>query len=153
MSTGMKDRKKLFDQNSAVDLRMVIGLNRSVNLLGRRAGQIFRKHGLTTMQFAVLEALYHKSDLRIGEIIEKVLTTGGNMTVVINNLEKQQLVHKRCAPTDSRAFVISLTESGRARLEAVFPEYLEDMQKTMSVLSDDEKTAVVKALRKLCNQP
>lgn len=148
----MENNKRLFGQESVMDLRMVIGLNRSTNLLGRRAGQIFRKHGLTTMQFAVLEALYHKGDLKIGEIIEKVLTTGGNMTVVINNLAREGLVEKHPAPTDSRAFVISLTESGRARLEAVFPEYLIDMQKTMSALTDDEKRTVVKALKKLSGQ-
>jgi len=148
----MDDKKALFGQESVIDLRMVIGLNRSTNLLGRRAGPIFRKHGLTTMQFAVLEALYHKGDLKIGEIIEKVLTTSGNMTVVINNLEREGLVDKRPAPTDSRAFIISLTESGRARMEAVFPEYLADMRNTMSALTDDEKQAVVLALKKLCGQ-
>lgn len=48
--------------------------------------------GLTAAQFGVLEILYHKGNLRIGEILEGTLSTGGNMTVVIENLEKTGFV-------------------------------------------------------------
>lgn len=147
----MREQKRLFDKACIPDLRLVIRLNRSANLLNRKAGVIFRAHGLTTMQFAVLEALYHKGDMQIGEILESILATGGNMTVVINNLEKDGLVKKRCNPKDHRAFVVSLTDAGRRRIEAVFPEYLDDMRTTMDALTKEEKEAVSKALKKLYN--
>lgn len=145
----MGEQKRLFDKNCIPDLRLVIRLNRSANLLNRKAGAIFRAHGLTTMQFAVLEALYHKGDMQIGQIIGSVLATSGNMTVVINNLEKEGLVKKHCNPKDNRAFIVSLTDAGRRRIEAVFPKYLNDMRATMSVLTKEEKEAVAKALKKL----
>ena len=49
---------------------------------------------LTIAQFAVLEVLYTHRQLTIGEIIKKNLTTSGNMTVVINNLEKRIILKK-----------------------------------------------------------
>jgi len=39
-----------------------------------------------------MEALYHLGDLKICEIIEKTLSTSGNMTVVIRNLEKESYI-------------------------------------------------------------
>lgn len=59
--------------------------------------------GLTSSQFAVLEALYNKGDLKICEIIEKILTTSGNITVVIKNLEKEEFISKYPDPEDKRS--------------------------------------------------
>ncbi|NRT87461.1 DNA-binding MarR family transcriptional regulator [Clostridium beijerinckii] len=57
--------------------------------------------------------LYHKGDLRVSEILEKTLSTGGNMTVVIDNLAKDNLIERRPNPKDRRASLISLSEKGK----------------------------------------
>lgn len=148
----MKTKKmKLYDKEHILDLKTVIALNRATNHLNRRALAVFRKHGLTMMQFAVLEALYHKGSLKVGEIIEKILTTGGNMTVVLKNLAKDGLITKRIDPEDSRAMLISITDKGSRVMERVFPEYLADLRDFLETISDSEKknlVAVLKALRK-----
>ena len=145
-------REALYGPQHAQDLELVVVLNRAANLHNRHATEVFRKHGLTTMQFAVLEALYHKGDLKVGEIVEKILATGGNMTVVLNNLEREGMVVRCAHPQDSRSWLISITEKGKRKIEDIFPEYLEIIQTFFSVLPEEEKSAVVRSLKKLIGQ-
>ena len=144
----MKKRMSYGDSH-APNLKAVIALNRVTNNLNRRAATIFRSHGLTMMQFAVLEVLYHRGDLKIGEIIEKILSTGGNMTVVLKNLIKDGFVVKCADPADSRASVISITDEGRRKIEVLFPKYLEDLNDFMKGISADEKKMLISTLKVL----
>ena len=103
----MKVKTRLpYVEKHEVNLKAVIALNRATNHLNRRAYAVFRRHGLTMMQFAVLEVLYHRGDLTVGEIIQKILTTGGNMTVVLKNLVKEGLITRCVAPTDNRVAIV-----------------------------------------------
>ncbi len=142
-------RKRLYGKENNLDLKVVIALNRATNALNRRANGIFRSHGLTMMQFAVLEVLYHKGDLKIGQIIEKILSTGGNMTVVINNLEKEGMVKKLPDPSDSRASIVCITQKGAIKVEEIFPEHVSDIKAGFEHLSHEEKEALIKLLKKV----
>ena len=63
----MTTRKRiLYGPEHAQDLKMVIALSRAVNAHSKAALEVFRKYGLTTAQFAVLEVLFHKGPLKIG---------------------------------------------------------------------------------------
>jgi len=141
--------KKSYGEGNDLNLKTVIALSRTNNKMQKRSNTIFREASLTTMQFSVLEVLYHKGDLKIGEIIKKILATGGNMTVVINNLEKEKLIEKRPDPTDSRASVISITDKGKKIMEEIFPNHLQDLETFFSKISEDEKKNLIQILKKL----
>src|SRR4029077_12466185 len=62
--------------------------------LERAAGAAFayarvglEEEGLTLSQFAVLEALYHLGPLFLGDLARRILTSSGNLTLVIDNLQ------------------------------------------------------------------
>ena len=93
--------------------------------------------------------LYHKGDLRICEIIDKVFSTSGNITVVINNLEKDQLVEKYIDPEDKRATLIRITDKGKKKIEEIFPIHLQDLEDHFSSLTTDEKKLLRVLLKKL----
>lgn len=145
----MENKKISYGEESDLDLKLLIGIMRVGQSLHKRGSEIFKKGGLTTSQFAVLEILYHKGDLKIGEIMEKILSTGGNMTVVIKNLEKSKLIEKKCDPIDKRASLIHLTEEGRKKIEEIFPKNLEDLSVYMNVLTIEEKENLRLILKKL----
>lgn len=139
----------LYHQEDKLDLSILIALSRSTQMIQRRSATILKDSGLTITQFGVLEALYHKGDMTINEIIESLLSTSGNMTVVINNLEKEQLVNRYVNPKDRRSALISITEKGRSRVEAIFPPHLQDLKECFSVFSEDEKGQLLDLLKKL----
>lgn len=143
------EKKKEYGEKNSLNLKTIIALNRSNNLINKKSNTLFKSHGLTTMQFAVLEVLYHKGDLKIGEIIEKILATGGNMTVVIQNLLKEGMVEKHYAPDDQRASVIKITQKGKAKIEEIFPKHLELLETQLQVFSKEEKENLIQLLRKI----
>ena len=53
---------------------------------------------MTLTQFAVLEALYHLGPMSLSDIAQKVLTTGGNLTMVVGNLGKAGLAKRQQLP-------------------------------------------------------
>ena len=68
--------------------------------------------GLTISQFGVLEALHHKGPLCQRDIAVKILKSTGNITLVIDNLEKQGLVTRERTSEDRRYLTIRLTGQG-----------------------------------------
>lgn len=139
----------LYNQEDKIDLSILIALSRSTQTVQRRSAAILKDSGLTITQFGVLEALYHKGDMTINKIIERLLSTSGNMTVVINNLEKEQLVNRYVNPKDRRSTLIAITEKGRSRVKEIFPPHLLDLKECFSVYSEDEKEQLLDLLKKL----
>ena len=83
------------------------------------------------------------------EIIDVVLTTSGNMTVVIKNLEKNGLVARESNPKDKRSYVVSLTPKGRELIKSIFPKHMKILAKNLNVLSKAEKDNLLATLKKL----
>jgi len=138
-----------YGSGNELNLKLVIALSRSLQYLRKGESPQILDAGLTISQFSVLEALYHKGDLRICEIIEKTLSTGGNMTVVVNNLIKDGLVSRRQDPVDGRASVITLNEKGRNLIADLFPRHVKTIQSLMEGLNDEEKQQLLQLLKKL----
>ena len=144
----MEKIKKLINENY-LDLSTLIVFTRAEHSIHRKEYQTIKDHGLTAAQFGVLEALYVKGDLKIGQLIEKILTTSGNMTVVVRNLEKAGLVKKIEDPADKRSTIISLTDLGRKKIEEILPSHYQNIIDIFSVLSDEEKVQLKEILKKL----
>jgi len=138
-----------YGPENELNLKLVIGLSRSLQHIPKGESQQILDAGLTLSQFSVLEALYHKGGLRICEIIEKTLSTGGNMTVVVNNLIKDGLISRCKDPGDGRASVINLTEKGRNLIADLFPRHVDTIQSLMEGLNEDEKKQLLDLLKKL----
>lgn len=138
-----------YGQLNNLNLKVLVRLSRTTAEIHKRSSNIFGKGGLTTSQFAVLEALYHKGDLTINEIIESILSTSGNMTVVINNLEKDGMVERHINPNDKRSSLISITEKGKIKIEEIFPIHLKDLEANLQALSDEEKQILIDLLKKI----
>jgi len=134
---------------NSLNLRLLIALSRTNKKVLKRSAGIFTAGGLTTAQFAVLDVLYHKGSLSINQITQLVLSTGGNMTVVISNMEKNKLISRCVDPEDKRSNLISITEEGMHSFERIFPNHLKDLEKCFGPLSDEEKNILIALLKKI----
>jgi len=104
---------------------------------------------LTISQFGVLEALYHLGPLSQAEIAKKVLKSSGNITMVIDNLEKRGLVKRERKQDDRRFYSIQLTVSGNKLIAELFPRHAERIMKEMGALSPAEQEALGQLCRRL----
>lgn len=144
----MKNKYDYNEENS-INLKLVIALSRTNTSFSRALQSFLTEYGLTVAQFGVMEALYHLGPLQISDLIEKTLSTSGNMTVVIKNLEKEELVQRCVNDQDRRAFLISLTSKGKELIKPVFEAHLDVLSNFFERLDATEKATLIKLLRKL----
>jgi MarR family 2-MHQ and catechol resistance regulon transcriptional repressor len=104
---------------------------------------------LTLSQFGVLEALHHKGPLCQRDIAAKILKSTGNITMVIDNLEKRGLVRRERVSQDRRYLTVHLTEQGVGLVVRVFADVEASIVAEMSSLSGDEQDLLGKLCKKL----
>lgn len=131
-----------------IELKIFIGMSRALNKINRATNKIYKKYGLTSGQFAVLEALYHKGDLSVGEVQEKILTTSGNIPVIVRNLEKEGLLEKVRDEKDKRRFILRITKKGRALMDLVYPENEAIIVSMINTWSKEEQEQILKYMKK-----
>lgn len=145
----MENKPSKYGAVSELNLKLVVALHRTIQNDERSLSARLSEYDLTLSQFGVMEALYHKGPMKICEIIEKTLSTSGNMTVVIKNLEKRGYISRDRDDEDRRAFVIRLKEKGRTIIADVFPKHLDDLEAEFSNLNIEEKNQLLTLLKKL----
>lgn len=138
-----------WEKNSDIHLQII--LQKAVKSINNKIGKNFRDKGITVSQFSVLDVLYTKGEMRVCELIEKALSTSGNITVVIKNMEQKGWLYKKTCPTDKRAFPVGLTDEGKKLFESLLPEHRNEIKNTYSILSSEEKQELIRILRKFKN--
>lgn len=134
---------------SKIELSLVIALHRTNNKIDRKTSRLVGEYDLSLGQFGVLETLYHKGSLTVGQVQEKILSTVGTIPMIVSNLVKKGLI-KRCKDkNDKRKCILKLTKKGRDLIAIVFPKNEELILEEMNVLSQDEKETLLALLKKL----
>jgi DNA-binding MarR family transcriptional regulator len=77
------------------------------------------------------------------------LVTSGAITQRLDRLEERGLITRERSESDGRAVVVTLTEAGRAALDAALPDHLETERRLLTGLSDDDLDALAGLLRRL----
>ena len=79
--------------------------------------------GVTGPQYAILMAIAHMQDgAGVRSVARRLHVSGPFITAQVNMLVKAGLVAKHPNPEDGRAVILSMTDLGEARLEAIAPE-------------------------------
>lgn len=131
------------------ELKILIGLHRVTNAIDRQSARVVAEYDLTMGQFAVLEALYHKGDMTVGQVQEKILSSTGTMPLIIKNLVKRNFVEKTVRATDRRCSDLHLTEAGRRVIEQAYPKNEESIVHMMRAWNRQEKELMATLLKKL----
>ncbi|WP_310603390.1 MarR family winged helix-turn-helix transcriptional regulator [Anaerosporobacter sp.] len=144
----MKNIKNLLAENRTI-LSTAIAFGKAHRTTETVFDPTLSSNGLTPAQFGVLEALYSKGNLRIHELIDAVLTTSGNITVVLKNMERNSWISKTQDHEDKRACIISLTKEGTELIESVLPYHIKDVISVFGRLTEDEQATLRELLKKL----
>ena len=139
---------KISNQETQV-LKLYTQLMRATNIVTEKMHKHLLTHKLSISQFGVIEALYHLGPLCQKEIGEKILKTSGNITLVIDNLEKRGLVTREKDSSDRRRMTVKMTKSGYELIEKIFPVHSKIAQKVFSVLEPKGQQSLSKILKKL----
>ncbi|MGD6730737.1 MAG: MarR family winged helix-turn-helix transcriptional regulator [Pleomorphochaeta sp.] len=132
-----------------IELKLFISLNKTVNSFTKKTNKIVTQYDITYSQFAVLEVLYHKGALSVGEVKEKILSSSGTIAIIIKNLEKNDLIVKFQDNKDKRKYILKLTNKGMNLISEVFPKNEEMIINSMNVLNFAEQEYMLNCLKKI----
>jgi MarR family 2-MHQ and catechol resistance regulon transcriptional repressor len=130
-------------------LKLLIVLNRATNAINGHLEWHTDRNELTPTEFGILEALYHKGPLLLGEVQKKILKSSGGVTYTVDRLVEKGLVERQDCPNDRRAKYAVLTSKGETLIKRVFPDQAARIEAMMGQLSAREQGEAIALLRKL----
>lgn len=136
-------------EDSAAALRLWVVLARAHAAIAAHAAADVSQHGLTLAEFGILEALYHRGPMLLGEVQRRILVSSGGITFLVDRLAAKGLVERRNCEADRRARYAALTASGEALVAEIFPAHAASVTRAMAGLTPDEQTVAADALRTL----
>lgn len=136
-------------ENSRTALKLWVTLARAYAAVSQRAAEDVARHGLTLAEFAVLEVLYHKGPLMLGEVQKKILVSSGGVTYLVDRMELRGLVRRKICTEDRRARYAELTENGVELMDRIFPEHAACIAETVGSLDCDEQREAARLMKVL----
>jgi MarR family 2-MHQ and catechol resistance regulon transcriptional repressor len=130
-------------------LKLWVVLSRAHAAVAAHSQADIARHGLTPMEFGILEALHHKGPMILGEVQKKILVTSGGVTYLVDRLAAKGLVERRRCEHDRRAYYAALTPEGEALIREIFPAHARAIREAMAGLSEADKDAAIGLLRTL----
>lgn len=122
------------------------GLSKTTNLVSTEIHKHLAKHKLTNSQFGVLEALHKLGPMYQRDLAQQIVKTTGNITTVIDNLEKNDLVRREREAKDRRYFMVVLTAKGSKLIKKIYPTHAKQIEQVMKRLTKAE----LEKLKKIC---
>jgi DNA-binding MarR family transcriptional regulator len=132
-------------------LRIWLRLLTCTQLIERRVRSGLREEfGTTLPRFDLMAQLErHRDGLKMNELSRMLMVTGGNVTTIVDQLEKEGLVERLDEPDDRRAFRIRLTRVGDKSFAEMARAHEQWVVELLSGLSRREHDELLKLLAKL----
>jgi MarR family 2-MHQ and catechol resistance regulon transcriptional repressor len=126
--------------------------SRARKMFSQRTAPLLAEYGLTESQLGALEALLHLGPMCQSDIARKILVSDGNVTMVVNNLEKRGLVSRQRDQQDRRQIVVCLTDEGEELIRELFPSHAQNIVDLMSILTPVEQEQLGRLCKMLGRQ-
>ncbi len=122
--------------------------------VGRVVHRAVREHGLTGAQLGILRVLADAGSegVKLNRISQQLCVTSGNVTGLIDHLEKAGHLERVPHPEDRRITLAVLTPAGRKLFEHVQPSHAARIRSVMSALTTKEQGALADLLARIADQ-
>ena len=137
--------------DSHMGLRLWLRLLTTTNLVQTELRRRLRTEFDTTLpRFDLMAQLErHPEGLRMTELSRRLMVTGGNVTGITDQLQKEGLVVRDADPEDRRSIAVRLTPEGRAAFDRMAAAHEQWVVEMFGGLSLDEKSKMHERLGKL----
>jgi DNA-binding MarR family transcriptional regulator len=147
----LADRETIARADDHRALRIWLRLLTCTQMLERVVRSRLRsRFGMTLPRFDLMAQLErHPEGLKMNELSRLLMVTGGNVTAIVDQLEKEGLVERLDEPADRRAFRIRLTRTGDRTFAEMAREHEEWVVDLLSGVSRREQDELLKLLAKV----
>ena len=109
-----------------------------------------REFNTTLPRFDLMAQLERSAGgLRMNELSQRLMVSGGNVTGITDQLEREGFVSRTACPGDRRAFTVKLTDAGLKRFREMAARHELWIAELLGGLSRDEKEAMINELGKV----
>lgn len=109
-----------------------------------------REFNTTLPRFDLMAQLERSAGgLRMNELSQRLMVSGGNVTGITDQLEREKLVTRTACLGDRRAYTVRLTEVGLKRFREMAARHEQWIVELLRGLSRDEQESMIKELWKL----
>ena len=136
-------------ETSFREVMLWVRLAMTFNVLYHEIKTELSKEKLTVPQLDIISCLDRSKGLPLSELAERLLVTGGNITGIIDRLERDGYVYRERDKKDRRVVRALLTDKGFDLYKSFLPRYKEIMRKINSVLTAEERQQLQRLLKKL----
>lgn len=113
-------------------------------------GRLRNQFSTTLPRFDLMAQLQREpSGLRMGELSRRMMVTGGNITGITDQLEREGLVVRVSDDVDRRAFRVSLTARGREEFSRMAKQHEAWIDQMLAGLDHDEKEQLIGLLSRV----
>ena len=137
------------DLPTATALKLWVVLARAYLAVSEVSSADIARHDLTPAEFGILEALYHKGPLLLGDVQKKVLVSSGGITFLVDRLAARGLVERKACPSDRRARYAALTKAGSRLMTEIFPAHAATIREAMAGIGRADQVTLTNALKML----
>jgi DNA-binding MarR family transcriptional regulator len=139
----LADRETIARADDHRALRIWLRLLTCTQMIERQVRSRLREQfGTTLPRFDLLAQLErHPEGLKMNELSRLLMVTGGNVTAIVDQLEKEEQVERLPEPDDRRAYRIRLTRSGEkafAEMARAHEEWVVELLSGMAKKDQDE---------------
>ncbi|UCG88925.1 MAG: MarR family transcriptional regulator [Gemmatimonadota bacterium] len=124
-------------------------LSRAYAAIECKAAEDLARHGLTLTEFGVLQIVYHRGPVAMGEIQRQLLVSSGGITYLVDRLERKGTIKRRQSAEDRRLRYLELTPKGRQVIHEVSPQHARRLGQVLSGLTPREQGRAAALLRRL----
>ena len=145
------DREFIARRDDHSALRIWLHLLTCTQLIERQVRTRLRERFNTTLpRFDLMAQLErHAEGLKMNELSRLLMVTGGNVTAIVDQLEKEGLVERLDEPADRRAFRIHLTRAGEKSFAEMARAHEEWVVELFAGMSRREQDELLKLLAKM----
>jgi DNA-binding MarR family transcriptional regulator len=145
------DREFIARSDDHRALRIWLRLLTCTQLVERAVRSRLREQfGTTLPRFDLMAQLgRHPEGLKMNELSRLLMVTGGNVTAIVDQLEKEGLVERLDEPADRRAFRIRLTRAGERTFAEMARAHEEWVIELLAGLTRREHEELLRLLAKV----
>jgi len=123
--TAPVDAETRVHDDHHVSLRLWLRILSCTNQIGSRVRQNLQARFDTTLpRFDLMAQLERAPEgLKMSELSQRMMVTGGNVTGITDGLEKEGLVVREVDPADRRVFRVKLTPEGQRQFQRMAAEH------------------------------
>lgn len=136
-------------ETSFREVMLWVRLAMTFNVLYHEIKKELSKENFTVPQLDIISCLDRTKGIPLGELADRLLVTGGNITGIIDRLERDGYVHRERDKNDRRVVRALLTEKGFELYKSLLPRYKEIINRINSALTFPERKQLQQLLKKL----